>query len=744
MRRASFLRRTISLSLLAGATAAATNASADVFYLRSAVGQPWEQTTDQAAMDLAFGAGNWSLLTFETIDFATVFSPTTPFVWLEGGDSNAVELEAFLDLNRTAVEAWVNAGGGLYLNSAPNEESGMSLVFGRTLVYPDDGNTATPVNTFAAVWGGPFTPVNQTMTGGAFAHASILGEGTGLIQDESGGDFELLTFTAGSGAVVLGGLTPSAFWSPAAPALNLRANIARYLADLDLDGLFVDDNCPAVSNVDQSDSDLDGIGDACDDEDGDGLLDIDDNCIDVVNVGQGDIDADGIGDACEDDRDDDGVDDVDDNCVGIANPGQEDDDENGTADACQSGAEAPNVLILHDDAGFCDDVVAKLIGTGHFAAVDAFLGQPTLDDLTDYDAVLAYHTGFTNDPVAFGDILADYADQGGGVAIAVFGIDFSFGFAGRLLSAGYSPFTTASPASGTQMFLVPELPDHPLLADVVSFDGGPSSFHHSSLRARPGATLAATWTNGQPLVAGKVTSNARVAGLNFFPTSDDVVGFGFWNPTTDGAELMASALIWAGGCDGVDFDDDGTPDACDSFVDRDGDGLVDEVDNCPAVANANQADGDGDGIGDACEDDQDGDGVNDDEDNCPITANANQADADGDGLGDACDSAGEGGSGAGGSGGGGSGGGDGGAGPGPAGPGPDTSAGPSGSGGSDGVTSGTDAASGSGGDSDGAADGDDGGCGCELPGGAPAPRSGWLAALVAGVAVTFRRRRRAA
>ena len=79
-------------------------------------------------------------------------------------------------------------------------------------------------------------------------------------------------------------------------------------------------------------------------------------------------------------------------------------------------------------------------------------------------------------------------------------------------------------------------------------------------------------------------------------------------------------------------------------VDTDGDGVVDALDNCPAVANANQADADQDGIGDACETvtpptdpDADGDGVPDADDNCPTIANPTQADSDGDGIGDACD-----------------------------------------------------------------------------------------------------------
>lgn len=72
-------------------------------------------------------------------------------------------------------------------------------------------------------------------------------------------------------------------------------------ADTDGDG-WIDgcDNCPAIANSDQKDTDRDGRGDVCDgDDDADGLPDNADNCPLIPNADQADADGDLVGDVCD-------------------------------------------------------------------------------------------------------------------------------------------------------------------------------------------------------------------------------------------------------------------------------------------------------------------------------------------------------------------------------------------------------------------------------------------------------------
>jgi len=98
-------------------------------------------------------------------------------------------------------------------------------------------------------------------------------------------------------------------------------DMAPPVIDSDGDGVLDDvDNCLELPNPDQRDDNANMIGDACEDRDGDGVLDYRydpasptpytpyDNCVEVMNPDQRDLDWDDIGDACDPDADGDNLD----------------------------------------------------------------------------------------------------------------------------------------------------------------------------------------------------------------------------------------------------------------------------------------------------------------------------------------------------------------------------------------------------------------------------------------------------
>lgn len=203
----------------------------DAFYIYSNVYggyEPWYVTSNSDAMDAVFGDDGWFLEYVETLDPYAVFDENTCFVYLEGSDAQASELENFLTTNSSIVENWVASGGHLLLNSAPNEGDGMDFGFdGVTLNYSWYTSNVTAYDPSHPIFNGPWTPITTDYTGGSFGHASVSGGGIDpvIIDTYDASRYVLAEKEWGDGHVIFGGMTPPYFHSPSPDAQNLLQNI---------------------------------------------------------------------------------------------------------------------------------------------------------------------------------------------------------------------------------------------------------------------------------------------------------------------------------------------------------------------------------------------------------------------------------------------------------------------------------------------------------------------------------------
>ena len=141
---------------------------------------------------------------------------------------------------------------------------------------------------------------------------------------------------------------------------------------------------------------------------------------------------------------------------------------------------------------------------------------------------------------------------------------------------------------------------------------------------------------GDQLVASAVTDDSGEFSMALSPEPHTLTA------TADGFTTSAAlSALWTG--DGFTVEGADAPDG--SLVatlsrsaqsDRDSDGVIDVLDNCPETFNPDQVDFDGDALGDSCDPDLDDDGLPNGLDSCPSAFNPMQEDVDGLGLGATC------------------------------------------------------------------------------------------------------------
>ena len=183
-------------------------------------------------------------------------------------------------------------------------------------------------------------------------------------------------------------------------------------------------------------------------------------------------------------------------------------------------------------------VRSALLALSDVSAVDVFngsAGTPSLEYLLSYRCVIVAG-GPCADPVATGNVLADYADRGGGVLLTFASHMSGIALQGRIMSAAYSPFTVVSGVS-TNAVLGSYEAGHPIMAGIV----GMQSVVYSPTSLVPGAHLVAAWSDGVPAVA---TMGNHVVGANLFTMNQ---GSSPGPNTIVIARLLNNAMLWMSG-----------------------------------------------------------------------------------------------------------------------------------------------------------------------------------------------------
>jgi hypothetical protein len=386
-----------------------------------------------------------------------------------------------------------------------------------------------------------------------------------------------------------------------------------------------DDNCPLVYNADQTDTDSDGIGDACDectDSDGDGYGDPgyalntcpDDNCPEISNSDQNDGDFDGIGDACDncptignsdqEDIDEDGVGDVCDNCPTVHNPDQADSDLDGIGDACDviCGDADNNKTINILDATY---IRKYLFDGGPAPVLPEAADMDSINGITNHDAKYLCHYLYCNGQAPycppFPDSILPVTDDTlkirntlvlpgrGDVRIdfwmkptdTIFALSFPFSY-----SCATSPITCDSIGLDGSIYSEYSYKDSAI--DQESGKAVVGIMNIGSIHANMAEGMA--WSAWFTINSSADTQHIQIDTTTYAPSN--IVIF-----SKKGPRLMAfipeiieeNQLLYCVDSDGDGFGDPGHPEnECPD-------------DNCPDIPNSNQTDSDGDGVGDACE-----------------------------------------------------------------------------------------------------------------------------------------------
>jgi hypothetical protein len=194
---------------------------------------------------------------------------------------------------------------------------------------------------------------------------------------------------------------------------------------------------------------------------------------------------------------------------------------------------ADSVAYIHNFGGTVD-----YLGTyGHTVT---YIDNPTgltLSDISGFDAVLVASNFAFSEPENIGDVLADYADGGGGVVLSQFCFQGVYALLGGIMTSGYSPFT-ADPDGHVYTSGLGAIyePGNPMFVGVNTANVWTE--YQGEVGMDSGASLVADWSTGLHAIGYNHLPASTVVGLNLPPSSA-------FTTDPDTQRLVANALEYS-------------------------------------------------------------------------------------------------------------------------------------------------------------------------------------------------------
>jgi cadherin-like protein/thrombospondin type 3 repeat protein/FG-GAP repeat protein len=362
------------------------------------------------------------------------------------------------------------------------------------------------------------------------------------------------------------------------------------------------------------------------DTDNDSVVDMLDNCPTDVNSSQDDTDVDGIGDICDDDIDNDGVLNNIDNCIYDSNADQNDLDADGTGDQCE---------IIQLSSYF----PLNAGNTWHYDILDSDIdiAHSVFNNQTNINGKLTSTLAYTDSRVDY------YTNDAEGLVLHREISDFQNIENVRLDSLPPLKIAEAEMKLGqtvrSSSTVLAHIPGNSAFTYTNTVITRLSSFEQVTV---PSGTYNTVLLRVDRFISGELYNvDVDYRKTTTYWLAEGVGAVKIYERYDYPYKLVYSELIST------------------IAIDSDSDGLIDELDNCPNQANSDQVDTDNDSIGDVCDvdidndgvlnladvfpndpnetTDTDGDGIGDNLDNCPGVSNITQEDSDGNAIGDVCE-----------------------------------------------------------------------------------------------------------